>query len=187
MNVSSATVPSLGAIRDLVEALRDPELHDVTLGDLGLIGEITVEPASGREGPSDAERWSVVVELLPTFLGCPALDLLQQDIVSVLTTFGAQSVIVPIICTPVWTPQSISERGRSRLALLGVAVPNANGESNCTRCQSPNLVHVVSVGASACRSLGRCESCGELVESMRGPADNRPGVAVSWIPRRLVP
>ena len=53
---------------DALAGIPDPEIPNISVVDLGVIG--AVEVADDR----------VRVELLPTFVGCPAIDVMRQQI-----------------------------------------------------------------------------------------------------------
>src|SRR5687767_8598221 len=90
--------------------IADPEIPAISLVDLGVIGSVTV----------DDER--VRVQLLPTFIGCPAIGLMQEQIAARVGALRvADDVEVTISFDPPWTSDRISARGRERLRLSGFA------------------------------------------------------------------
>jgi ring-1,2-phenylacetyl-CoA epoxidase subunit PaaD len=152
----------LCTLRDVVSSVPDPELGGVTIGELGLVHELC---QSGADG-------AIEVTLLPTFLGCPALTLMERDVVALLRGCGVSAVRVTWANLPVWSPRRISETGRVKLAELGIAVPgldpSADGELPvCPICQSAALEAKLPVGPTACRSVAWCTSCRSVVEIMR--------------------
>ena len=140
-----------------VESVPDPELGGVTIGDLGLVVGVAVSPDG-----------AVMVELTPTFLGCPALGLIAADVQAAVLAAGARSADVRYVHVPIWEPARISERGRRQLAERGIAVPNGSGDVRCPLCGGNALTEAAPVGPTACRSVLWCESCRNVIEMMRG-------------------
>ena len=95
----------------VVAAVIDPELPALTLDDLGVLGDVTVE------------QGTVVVRLMPTYTGCPALDVMHDDIVAALREVGYDNVEVRVQLTPAWSSDRISATGRRKLAAAGIAPP----------------------------------------------------------------
>jgi ring-1,2-phenylacetyl-CoA epoxidase subunit PaaD len=159
-----------------VESVPDPELGGVTIGELGLVHEL-------RRSDVDA---AIEVTLLPTFLGCPALNLMERDVVAILRARGVSRVRVTWANSPSWSPNRISEAGRVKLAELGIAVPVTDFYADgvlpvCPICSVTSLVAKLPVGPTACRSVAWCTSCRSVVEIMRGsvssfPEHNEPAV-----------
>jgi ring-1,2-phenylacetyl-CoA epoxidase subunit PaaD len=152
------------AVRRAVGAVPDPELGGVSIGDLGLVAAILVR----TDG-------SVLVELTPTFLGCPALALIEADVCAAALGAGAADAVVRWVHAPMWSPSRISARGRSLLGALGIAAPSAPGTTiACPLCGAPALSPSSPVGATACRSVLWCSACRNVVELMRGADRSEP-------------
>ncbi len=143
--------PAPEAVRAAVGAVRDPELGEVTLDDLGLVRAVVQ-----RGG-------TVAVELVPTFLGCPARGVIEADVRRAVLPWPAEITW----CHEVWNEERVTPAGRAKLAGLGTVV----GDGPCPRCAG-RLEVLLPDGAAACRSVARCTACGELVDVLRGPASN---------------
>lgn len=143
--------PALAALRMAVGAVRDPELGEVTLDDLGLVRAV------GARGDV------VTVELVPTFLGCPARGVIEADVRRAVLPWRAEVSW----CHEVWSEERVTPAGRSKLAGLGTVV----GDAPCPRCAG-RLEVLLPDGAASCRSVARCTACGELADVLRGPASN---------------
>jgi ring-1,2-phenylacetyl-CoA epoxidase subunit PaaD len=158
----------LQALVGAVASVPDPELGGVTIGELGLVHEVRQSEVDG----------AIEVLLLPTFLGCPALKLMEHDVVAVLSahSLGAGAgVAVRVTWTnsPTWNPTRISAAGCAKLAELGIAVPVVGSSVDealpvCPICASAALEAKLPVGPTACRSVAWCTSCRSVVEIMRG-------------------
>lgn len=110
--------PGAGSWEQLAGAVPDPELPVVTLAELGVLRRVA-EPEPGR----------LLVELTPTYTGCPAVEAMAADIERVLTGAGAARVEVRTVLTPPWSSDDISAEGRRKLAEHGVAPPRAGARS----------------------------------------------------------
>ena len=102
---------SHAAIMDALAQVPDPEMP-ISIVDLGLVESVDVEDAH------------VSVVLLPTFVGCPALDMIRNDVVAkVGGVDGVDIVAVDYVYDPPWTVDRITEAGRASLKEHGVTVP----------------------------------------------------------------
>ncbi|MBQ0923000.1 PaaD-like zinc ribbon domain-containing protein [Saccharopolyspora endophytica] len=99
-------------VRARVEALPDPELPMITLGELGVI-----------RSADTAGDGCVEVGFTPTFLGCPAIPAITEAIEEVLRDCGHSDGRVRHELTPAWTPDLITPTGREKLAAHGIAPP----------------------------------------------------------------
>lgn len=140
-----------------VAAVDDPEMPGVSIVELGLLERLQVDGSTGR----------VEVGLVPTFSGCPALEVIRRDVAeSVRAVEGVTSVDVGFLASPVWTVDRVSVAGRRQLAdSLGVAVA-IGPVVTCPRCGSATRQESM-FGPTRCRSVHRCTGCGEIVEVMR--------------------
>lgn len=146
-----------GRVGDAVAAVDDPEMPGVSIVDLGLLESIDTDPP-GR----------VRIGLIPTFTGCPALDVIRREVAaSVARVEGVTSVEVEFLASPVWSVERISATGRERLAgRLGVAVELGGHPVPCPRCGAVTRRQSL-FGPTRCRAVHRCTGCGEVVEVVR--------------------
>jgi len=154
--------------RAVAESVKDPELPMLTIGDLGILRDVTVEAGC------------VVVEITPTYSGCPALGAIRADLVRRLEQAGFDDVDVRTVLHPAWTTDWITADGRRKLAEHGIAPPGAAPhhpvplalsrrppQVNCPQCGSPATVEVSRFGATACKALRRCTVCAEPFEQIK--------------------
>lgn len=149
--------------RDEVEravgAVVDPELGGVTIGDLGLVHDVRIDDGG-----------SVVVELLPTFLGCPALALIARDVEHDVRARGVRQCTVVWRVEPSWDSSRITSRGVAQLASLGIAVATtALSTPACPSCGAQMLRPINPVGATACRAVAWCGGCRSAIDVMGAP------------------
>ncbi|WP_269432227.1 1,2-phenylacetyl-CoA epoxidase subunit PaaD [Bacillus sp. FJAT-27245] len=144
-----------------LHSVMDPEIPSVSIVDLGMLHNVIV---SGTR---------VEVSLIPTFLGCPALDIIKGNTVKALEGIdGIKEIVVNFVYSEVWTTDRISEVGRLRLKEFGIAPPprqlEAGGwEVDCPFCSSPYTTLDNIFGPTACRSILYCRSCKNPFEAMK--------------------
>jgi ring-1,2-phenylacetyl-CoA epoxidase subunit PaaD len=144
-------------VRAAVASVDDPEYPGVSIADLGLVEHVAVDDGVAH------------VDLVPTFLGCPALEAIVSDVrAAVGRVPGVSSAAVRFVHHPVWSTDRVTERGRHLLAeRFTVAVPGPIGAAACPRCGSTDLVELSPFGPSPCRAIHRCAACREPVEVVR--------------------
>lgn len=153
---------------DALREIADPEIPAISVVDLGVIGGVDV----------DADR--VHVDLLPTFVGCPAIGVMQHQIAERLTELGvAPRVEVEVSFDPPWTSDRISLAGRERLRASGFAPPPAAPSvsgldelavlsvATCPYCGSRNTTLDNAFGPTLCRSIHHCEQCRQPFEQFK--------------------
>ncbi|HET7182321.1 MAG TPA: 1,2-phenylacetyl-CoA epoxidase subunit PaaD [Candidatus Limnocylindrales bacterium] len=138
----------------VLERVADPEIPSVSIVDLGMVLDVHV----------DAER--IAVELLPTFVGCPALEVIQVNVVDALAPLG-MPVDAQFTWRVPWTSDRISERGRERLAGSGFAPPAAPEDVRCPYCASDRVAMDSAFGPTQCRSLFYCRACRQPFEAFK--------------------
>jgi ring-1,2-phenylacetyl-CoA epoxidase subunit PaaD len=145
-------------LRGIVAAVVDPEIPVVTIADLGILRDVSVE--NGRP----------VVTLIPTYTGCPAVNLIEFEVRNALLVAGHPDAEVRTVLSPAWTTDMISEEGREKLRTYGIAPPSKRGGKRalfgeetvaCPRCGSLETRKVSEFGSTACKALFACEACRE--------------------------
>lgn len=166
----TGTAPGLGA-RDVVAGVLDPEMPMLTLDDLGVIRSV-----EERDG-------GVTVTITPTYSGCPAIEVMRDDIRAGLHAAGFPRVEVRTVFAPAWSTDWISEAGRHKLAEAGIAPPGRaprrgagpipltltapSTSVRCPRCGAAATEELSRFGPTACTALRRCPSCREPFEHVK--------------------
>ena len=135
----------------------DPEVPVLTIADLGVLREVSVE--GGR----------VQVTITPTYSGCPAMDTIRADVVTALVAAGFPHVEMRTVLSPAWTTDWMSDEGKRRLLAYGIAPPAGRTPSGgpvavslsvrCPQCGSADTRELSRFGSTACKSLWSCISC----------------------------
>jgi ring-1,2-phenylacetyl-CoA epoxidase subunit PaaD len=150
----------------LLSEVKDPELPAINVVELGIVRNVEVE----------GDR--VTVEITPTYSGCPAMQVIESDIVSTLHNHGFPNVDVKTVYSPAWSSDWISEEAREKLRQSGIAPPHLRGprsgtesihelvsltrareQIECPFCRSSNTVERSVFGSTACKAIYVCNNC----------------------------
>ncbi|MFJ7936483.1 1,2-phenylacetyl-CoA epoxidase subunit PaaD [Sporosarcina sp. NPDC096371] len=149
-------------ILDVLMHVKDPEIDSVSIVDLGMVGEVAT---TGND---------VRITLLPTFLGCPALEFIKTNTIHAVKKMpGVEAVEVEFVFHPPWTSDRITEQGHVNLRQFGIAPPPSYVEEDgswhvdCAYCGSDYVSLENIFGPTACRSILYCKSCKNVFEAMK--------------------
>ena len=153
--------------------IADPEIPAISLVDLGVIRGFAFDAL-----PGVGER--LTVELMPTFVGCPAIEVMRQQIGERLTEMGlADEVAVELSFAEPWTSDRITPAGREALRDSGFAPPmhigsTFSGDSltvlpiaTCPYCASRNTTLENPFGPTLCRAIYHCADCRQPFEAFK--------------------
>ncbi|MCK0130529.1 phenylacetate-CoA oxygenase subunit PaaJ [Flavobacteriaceae bacterium F08102] len=149
--------PELYAI---LAKVSDPEIPVLSIMDMGVVRSAIID-----------ENNYVTVQITPTYSGCPAMDVIGDDIKSALAAAG-YSATVELVLSPAWTTDWITKEGRKALKKYGIAPPlTAEADKDvllhgkrlvpCPQCKSTHTVLVSQFGSTACKALFKCLDCKE--------------------------
>ena len=150
----AASLPTVAAIRAALAEVPDPELPVLSVVDLGIVHTV------------DVARSGIRVEILPTFVGCPALEVIRGSIAHRLAAFGLPVQVEATFAVP-WTSERISPAGRRALASVGIAPPSEPDAVRCPFCASDSVVVDSAFGPTQCRSLFYCRACRQPFEALK--------------------
>ena len=149
-----------------LDEIPDPEIPVVSLVDLGVIRSV------------DVSNGHVHIEFTPTFLGCPALEVMKRAMEDKVTELGAEPE-VEVISDDSWSTDRITPAGREKLRTAGFAPPPPREASapklvqlqsavhRCPYCGSTETKLENLFGPTPCRSLRYCESCRQPFEQFK--------------------
>ena len=143
----------------ILNQVSDPEIPVLTILDMGVVRSANIE---GDE---------VIIKITPTYSGCPAMDVIGEDIITAFKKEGYKAK-VELILSPAWTTDWITDNGRNALENYGIAAPlDAEADKEvlignkklvkCTNCGSTNTRLVSQFGSTACKALFKCDDCQE--------------------------
>jgi ring-1,2-phenylacetyl-CoA epoxidase subunit PaaD len=160
--------PLEAAIWAALHDVHDPEIPTISVVDLGVVRSVSTQ--------ADAIR----VELLPTFVGCPAIDVMREAVEERLSHF-ASDVKVDISFAEPWTTERITAAGRDALRAAGFAPPAAASDdptrvlsvlpvlpvAECPYCGSRNTTLENAFGPTQCRAIYHCAECLQPFEQFK--------------------
>jgi ring-1,2-phenylacetyl-CoA epoxidase subunit PaaD len=143
----------------ILERVSDPEIPVLSIMDMGVVRSARLQNRVAQ------------VTITPTYSGCPAMDVIGDDIKKALKTEGFDAE-VKLVLAPAWTTDWITERGRRALEAYGIATPldpEADKEAllgnqklvKCPQCGSLDTRLVSQFGSTACKALFQCRECQE--------------------------
>ncbi|MCT9933203.1 phenylacetate-CoA oxygenase subunit PaaJ [Planotetraspora sp. A-T 1434] len=172
---------ALDLVRAAVAAVRDPELRVLSIEELGILRDVRLGPG-GR----------AVVTITPTYLGCPALDVIRADIASAAREAGAAEVEIVTSLSPPWTTDWLTDTAKAKLSAAGIAPPGSPPgvrvlplvgvpvvgvpvvelpvvglPVRCPRCGSSDTAEIARAGSTACKALRACRACREPFEHLK--------------------
>lgn len=165
--------PGEEEVWNILKEIPDPEIPTINLVDLGVIHSVVIHGVNA--GPT------IRIAMLPTFVGCPALDMMQRDIKARLESYG--EVEVAVIFDDVWSSDRISEAGREMLKEAGLAPPPRGDMMSildgltelplhtppaaCPHCGSSDTRQESMFGPTPCRSIYYCNGCHQPFERFK--------------------
>ena len=158
---------SISCKEEILEALQevmDPEIPVLSVLDLGIIGDITVEGEF------------VKVKMMPTFTACPAIKLMQHQVREKILSLGFERVEVEIDHSIPWTSDRMSEGAKKKLEKFGLGSTKFHGgnfsleeisHAACPHCGSENTTMNSLFGSTLCRSMHYCFDCRQGFERFK--------------------
>jgi ring-1,2-phenylacetyl-CoA epoxidase subunit PaaD len=159
-------VVTVDAVWAALDEIPDPEIPVISLVDLGVVRDVAV----------DGEH--VRIEFTPTFLGCPALEVMRRAMEEKVEALGGEAEVA-VIQAVSWSTDRISPAGREKLREAGFAppAPRAAGTTTlvqlqskafrCPYCGSTETRLENIFGPTPCRSIRWCESCRQPFEQFK--------------------
>jgi len=155
------TTPHINpSLLKILKSVPDPEIPVLTIVDLGVVRDAEV-----------LDDGTVLIQITPTYSGCPAMDVIGDDIVIAFAKAGMKAK-VKLVLSPAWSTDMISEEGREALEKYGIAAPLDATEDKeallgnrklvkCPQCGSTNTNLVSQFGSTACKAQFKCNDCME--------------------------
>ena len=167
MSTSAATHDEIFEILDTV---KDPEVPVLSVVELGIVRDAAVDGGV------------VIVTVTPTYSGCPAMRVIEDDITAALAAHGFSSVRIETVYAPAWTTDWLSDEAKRKLEAYGIAPPRraahetlvsltrspaAGGAPRCPYCHSRDTVVRSEFGSTACKSICFCNACQQPFEMFK--------------------
>jgi ring-1,2-phenylacetyl-CoA epoxidase subunit PaaD len=154
------------AVWDALAEIPDPEIPVISLVDLGVVKAVEVEDERVR------------IEFTPTFMGCPALEVMRRQMEEAVTALGGEPQ-VDVLLDDSWSTDKITPEGREKLRAAGFAPPTPRSEGapallqlqqavhRCPYCGSTETRLDNIFGPTPCRSVRYCTSCRQPFEQFK--------------------
>ena len=162
------SLPTRDEVFAILDTVKDPEVPALSVRDLGIVRDVDVD-ADG----------AVTVTVTPTYSGCPAILVIENDITAAIEAAGISPVRVKTTFSPPWTTDWISADARARLKAYGIAPPGraesgglvqlmrARPPVQCPFCDSFETEIRSEFGSTACKSLCWCRNCRQPFEEFK--------------------
>ena len=144
-------------IWNYLEEVTDPEVPVLTIVDLGVVRSVSF---TNNE---------FIITITPTYSGCHAMKVIEEDIISSLKSKGISNVKIELTLAPAWTTDWLTEAGRNKLREYGIAPPENEVDKSvlfseptivpCPLCKSRNTKMVSQFGSTACKAHYQCNEC----------------------------
>ena len=176
--MSDTTLPAAARVERawaVLATVLDPEVPALSVRDLGIVRDVVAHD-------DGSDSWLEIV-LTPTYSGCPATEVIEQDCLAAVTGAGLGPARATLRRAPAWTSDWISDEGRRKLREYGIAPPGPVHLTEgvpmrilrrrtapvlaCPRCGSALTEQLSAFGATACKSLHRCLACREPFEHFK--------------------
>ena len=153
-------------VREYLKEIKDPEIPVLSIIDMGIVRDVKFYDSPLGTG-------GIEVVITPTYMGCPAMDMITATIKIELATLGFKKIKVTQVLSPPWTTDWMSEEGKRKLKEYGIAPPNpkqqicdpklfAAAEAvQCPHCDSYHTHRISEFGSTPCKALYQCDDCKE--------------------------
>lgn len=161
--------PSRDEVLAVLDTVMDPEVPVLSVRELGIVRDVVVDESGG-----------VTVTVTPTYSGCPAIRVIEEDITSALHGAGIASVRIETTYAPAWTSDWIPEPARAKLKAYGIAPPSRSSSGGelvqllrarplpqCPYCDSRDTEVRSEFGSTACKSVCWCRACRQPFEEFK--------------------
>lgn len=151
---------------ELLREVMDPEVPVLSVVELGIVRDVEV-----------SDDGAVTVVVTPTYSGCPAMRVIEEEIVAALAAGGLPSPRVRTVYAPAWTTDWISVDARAKLKTYGIAPPPLRGDAEelvplrrrppqveCPYCGSTETAVRSEFGSTACKAVMYCSGCHQPFE-----------------------
>ncbi len=146
----------------ILKSIPDPEIPVLSIIDLGVVRNAYLEDKTAK------------VEITPTYSGCPAMDVISDDVKKALQESGYNPE-VKLILSPAWSTDWMTDEGKKALKKYGIAPPmDATSDKKallgeaqvipCPQCESTNTKLVSQFASTACKAMFKCQDCEETFD-----------------------
>ncbi len=151
----------------MLSEVHDPEIPVVNIVEMGIVKNV--------EFSGEAVR----VEITPTYSGCPAMKIIEDDIITAFRSNGYENIFVNMVYSPPWTTNWLSDSTKEKLKAYGIAppgkltdevivlLPTIEETVACPFCESKETELRSDFGSTACKAIHYCNSCNQPFEHLK--------------------
>ena len=164
----NTTEISSNEIREILKQVKDPEVPVLDIAELGVLRDVQVVDEK------------IIITITPTYSGCPALHVMEQEIANKLRENGIENFMVKTVFSPAWTTDWMNDDAKNKLKEYGIAPPGQSTEAHlksmiegkstpvsCPFCDSVNTKLTSAFGSTACKALHYCNNCNQPFEEFK--------------------
>jgi ring-1,2-phenylacetyl-CoA epoxidase subunit PaaD len=154
----------------VLDGVKDPEVPALSVIELGVVRDVEMDDAR-----------TVTVVVTPTYSGCPAMQVIEDDIVMALRAHGVEHPRIRTTYSPAWTTDWLTDAAKRKLEAYGIAPPGRAPMSDedlvplrrkadvvrCPYCKSGNTELRSEFGSTACKSIRFCTACHQPFEQFK--------------------
>ena len=152
----------------ILENVKDPEIPVLSVVDMGIVTAVTLPPANSH--------LPTVITITPTFVGCPAIDVMKKNMIEELAKKGVDATVSVDFETK-WTSDRMTSEAREKLEKFGIAPPAIMNDEDlteeqlnrvrCPYCHSTDTTLRAAFGSTLCRAIRFCFSCKQGFEQFK--------------------
>ncbi len=153
-------------VLDWLKEVKDPEIPVLDVVEMGIVREVEIKENS------------ITVKITPTYSGCPAMQAIENSIISLLHEKGIKKFSVKKDFSASWTTDWMSDEARKKLKDYGIAPPKYRADQQidqpisersieCPYCESTNTSLQSEFGSTACKAQFYCHNCEQAFEHFK--------------------
>ena len=162
-----AAMPTRAQVLAILDDVMDPEVPVLSVRELGIIRDVEIDAVG-----------AVTVTVTPTYSGCPAIRVIEQDILAA-RAHGGLTAVIRTTYAPAWTTDWMGPEAKAKLKAYGIAPPGraetgglvqlmrARAATQCPYCDSYDTELRSEFGSTACKSVCWCQSCRQPFEQFK--------------------
>lgn len=166
MNMSVITITEK-EVWEALQKVQDPEIPVLSVVDMGMITGVKV----------DGERQVINITFTPTFVGCPAIEMIRNSMRKEVEKLPAHEVIITTDFETRWSSDRMSPEAKQKLEKFGIAPPAELKDEEltlemlnrvrCPHCGSTDTTLRSSFGSTLCRAIRFCFTCKQGFEQFK--------------------
>ena len=159
--------PTKEELFKILAGVHDPEIPALNIVEMGIVRD------------AEFNGGAIRVEITPTYSGCPAMKIIEDDIIAALRSAGHENAFVTTVYSPAWTTEWLNDSTKQKLKAIGIAppgkiagevlllIPTIQETVACPFCDSKETEVRSDFGSTACKSIHYCNQCKQPFEHLK--------------------